>query len=286
MMGELQVVDMRTPIEIALDIDSEGMTTARKLYEFLELDSRNYSRWCKRNITENEFAEENVDYWAFVIEEERNFNPNQTTDYRLTAHFAKKLSVKGNGEKSEQAREYFARLEERIKQKAIDLEKLDPQTRLMNLLVQEISRNELEQKRQAEELKKHEEQLKQIEQTQTAIADAFQQTDDEEEFQKWVNSCITKIAESPTFSTEFSRNERYAKARKESYNRLMQKRSCRLDDRVQRAVGRALKERPDIKKSELQKINKLYVIANDKDLKPAYELVIKEMMMCYCTNKL
>ena len=43
MMGELQVVDIRTPIEIALDIDSEGMTTARKLYEFLELDSRNYS---------------------------------------------------------------------------------------------------------------------------------------------------------------------------------------------------------------------------------------------------
>mgnify|MGYP003374977969 CR=1 FL=1 len=28
-------IDMRTPIEIALDIDSEGMTTARKLYDFL-----------------------------------------------------------------------------------------------------------------------------------------------------------------------------------------------------------------------------------------------------------
>lgn len=28
---------MRTPIEIALDIDENGMTTARKLYAFLEL---------------------------------------------------------------------------------------------------------------------------------------------------------------------------------------------------------------------------------------------------------
>ena len=64
----------------------------------------------------------------------------------------------------------------------------------------------------------------------------------------------------------------------------MQKRNCRLDDRVQRAVGRALEERPGIKKSELKKINKLYVIANDKDLKPAYELVIKEMMICYCVK--
>lgn len=34
----------RTPIEIALGIDEEGMTTARKLYAFLELDSSNYSR--------------------------------------------------------------------------------------------------------------------------------------------------------------------------------------------------------------------------------------------------
>lgn len=34
----------QTPIEIALGIDEEGMTTARKLYAFLELDSSNYSR--------------------------------------------------------------------------------------------------------------------------------------------------------------------------------------------------------------------------------------------------
>lgn len=33
-MLEVKTVETRTPIEIALDIDSEGMTTARKLYEF------------------------------------------------------------------------------------------------------------------------------------------------------------------------------------------------------------------------------------------------------------
>lgn len=99
----------RTPIEIALGIDEEGMTTARKLYAFLELDSSNYSRWCKSNITGNEFAEENVDYWAFVINDE--WGGQATKDYKITAHFAKKLSVKGNSEKAEEAREYFTRLE-------------------------------------------------------------------------------------------------------------------------------------------------------------------------------
>lgn len=49
-MNEPVQSNMRTPIEIALDIDGEGMTTARKLYEFLELAPQNYARWLKANI--------------------------------------------------------------------------------------------------------------------------------------------------------------------------------------------------------------------------------------------
>lgn len=120
----------RTPIEIALGIDEEGMTTARKLYAFLELDSSNYSRWCKSNITGNEFAEENVDYWAFVINDE--WGGQATKDYKITAHFAKKLSVKGNSEKAEEAREYFTRLEEKVKQQVIDYSKLSPELQMFN----------------------------------------------------------------------------------------------------------------------------------------------------------
>lgn len=276
-MNELETSKMQTPIEIALGIDENGMTTARKLYEFLELDSRNYSRWCKSNIVENEFAEENVDYWAFVIDEERNFNPNPTTDYKLTAHFAKKLSCKGNGEKAELAREYFTTIEERAKQAAINRSQLSPQMQMFYAIADGQARTELEQKRQAE-------QMNRIEQKQDAIVEAFQKTDDTEDFQKWANDRIAQIAESSKFDKGYGRSKNYSLARTESYERLKQKRNCRLDDRVQKAKGRALEERPDIKKSELDKINKIYIIANDKDLRPAYELVIKEMMMYYCVS--
>lgn len=276
-MNELETSKMQTPIEIALGIDENGMTTARKLYEFLELDSRNYSRWCKSNIVENEFAEENVDYWAFVIDEERNFNPNPTTDYKLTAHFAKKLSCKGNGEKAELAREYFTTIEERAKQAAINRSQLSPQMQMFYAIADGQARMELEQKRQAE-------QMNRIEQKQDAIADTFQKTDDTEDFQKWANDRIAQIAETPKFDKGYGRSKNYSLARSESYERLKQKRNCRLDDLVQKAKGRALEERPDIKKSELDKINKIYIIANDKDLRPAYELVIKEMMMYYCVS--
>ena len=138
----------RTPIEIALGIDEEGMTTARKLYAFLELDSSNYSRWCKSNITGNEFAEENVDYWAFVINDE--WGGQATKDYKITAHFAKKLSVKGNSEKAEEAREYFTRLEEKVKQQVIDYSKLSPELQMFNQIFQQVAKTELEQKKLAE----------------------------------------------------------------------------------------------------------------------------------------
>lgn len=269
--------DNQTPIEIALGIDENGMTTARKLYEFLELEPKNYSRWCKTNITENEFATENEDYEVFVIDEENPLGGRPTQDYKLTAHFAKKLSMKGNGERAEQAREYFARIEEKAKETAINLKQLSPELQMFHRIFQTVATQEIEQKRQAE-------QLKRLEQKQEVIADTFQKINDTEDFQRWANSCIAKIAESPNFNQGISRSQKYSLARTESYERLKLKRNCRLDDRVQKAIGRALEERPDIKKSELQKINKIYIIANDKDLKPAYELVLKEMMICYCVK--
>lgn len=163
------------------------------------------------------------------------------------------------------------------KENQIAISELSPELQMFNKIFNSVAQQQLEQKRLAKE-------VREVKQTQNAIAETFQRVDDVENFQKWVNSCITKIAESPYFNKGDSRDKRYSYARKESYERLMHKRNCRLDDRVQRAVGRALEERPDIKKSELKKINKLYVIANDKDLKPAYELVIKEMMICYCVK--
>lgn len=270
-------VDMRTPIEIALDIDNEGMTTAKKLYDFLELNPAHYARWCKTNITDNEFAEENIDYWALTQDGERVFNPNPTRDFKLTAHFAKKLSVKGSGAKAEQAREYFATVEERVKQKAIDRSQLSPQMQMFYAIADEQAKIELEQKRLAEQTERTEKKV-------NAIVDTFQKADDTEDFQRWANNRLAQIAESPKFDRGYGRSKNYSLARAESYERLKRKRNCRLDDRVQKAKGRALEERPDIKKSELQKINKIYVIANDKDLRPAYELVVKEMMMHYCVS--
>lgn len=163
-MEELTVTNMQTPIEIALKIDESGHTTARALYEFLEMDSSNYSRWCKSNITGNEFAEENVDYWAFVINDE--WGGQATTDYKLTASFAKKLSMKGNGEKAEQARQYFITVEDKAKEMVVNRSQLSPQMQMFYAIADGQAKLELEQKRQAEQIEK-------VEATVTTMREIF-----------------------------------------------------------------------------------------------------------------
>ena len=143
--NELMEQVNKTPIEIALDIDEDGMTTARKLYTFLELAQGQFSRWVKSNIVDNEFATENEDYWRFDIDVETPTGGIvKRDDYKLTAHFAKKLSMKGNGEKAEEAREYFTHLEERVKQKVIDFSQLSPELQMFSRIFQSVAEQQLE----------------------------------------------------------------------------------------------------------------------------------------------
>ena len=110
----------QTPIEIVLGVDSQGMTTAKKLYSFLELNSGNYAKWFKKHILENAFAEENVDYWVFVPKEENLSGGRPTQDAKLAAGFAKKLSMMQKNEKGEEARKYFIQVEDGAK-KMVDM---------------------------------------------------------------------------------------------------------------------------------------------------------------------
>lgn len=262
-MNELVQSNMRTPIEIALDIDSEGMTTARKLYAFLELDNRNYSRWCKSNITENEFAEENVDYWAFVINEE--WGGQATTDYKLTAHFAKKLSMKGNGEKAEQAREYFSLVEEKVKQTVIDRSQLSPQLQLMNMLVENMNRAEIEQKRQAKQIAK-------VEQTVDTIKEIF--TEPIGDWKAEINARVREIS--------IKSGTDYQSLYSQLYGELETTAHCslkRLQDNKRSRMEKAGNTKTAIKDGT----TKIAIIYEKPQLKAIFEGIVKRYAMKYCS---
>lgn len=150
----------KTPIEIALGIDEEGRTTAKKLYEFLELDSKNYSRWCKTNIIENQFAEENVDFEVLVAKEENPLGGRPTQDFKLTADFAKKLSMTAKNKKGEESKDYFVKVENGTKKLVRKISGLSSELQFMIRL-------ELNQKEQATELKHIDSRVDHLEDTMT-----------------------------------------------------------------------------------------------------------------------
>ncbi len=103
----------QTPIEIALQIDENGMTSLKNLYSFLELNYNNYARWTKTNLIENPFATENIDYFPIILNEE--CGGQSTVEYKITSEFAKQLSMLCKNKKGNQAREYFIACENGLK---------------------------------------------------------------------------------------------------------------------------------------------------------------------------
>ena len=121
-----------TPIEIALDVDDQKRTTAKKLYSFLGLDKSQYSRWAKSKILNNQFAERNIDYWILDnnveisdkdVETDIDSPINKSWDYKLSATFAKKLAMGTNNKRGEEARDYFIWAEMALKEAVVHMNK-------------------------------------------------------------------------------------------------------------------------------------------------------------------
>lgn len=189
----------QTPIEIALGVDSEGCTTARRLYAFLELRPDNFSRWCKKNILNNQFAEENVDYLRLVFYDETPTGGKiQRDDYKLTATFAKKLSMIAGGIKGEQARNYFLKTEDSLKQVVLhrddELDQLKIQT--FNLVAANAA---LEQK------------LLQLEQRQTEIEEKLSHGFSDNE-RTAMAECFARLGQMLTATPEHAGKKKKSKA--------------------------------------------------------------------------
>lgn len=259
-MNEM-ILDTRTPIEIALDIDSEGMTTAKKLYAFLELSPSNYSKWCRSNIVENEFAEENVDYWAFVLNDE--WGGQATTDYKLTAHFAKKLSLKGNGEKAEQAREYFTTIEERVKEKAVQHSNLSPQLKLFQQMFEAVAAQE-QAAREAKELAQ-----KAVTTTDNIKEAVLPITDN------WREEIVKKIR-----FIQHSCGAAFQDLNTEMYSELERRAGCDLNTRLRNKRQRMSDS--GCRKTDINNARKLDVIEEDKKLREIYSKIVSEYAIKYC----
>ncbi|MRN02723.1 phage antirepressor protein [Riemerella anatipestifer] len=119
--------------------NGKQVVSARELYEFLGYNKAVWSRWYAKNIENNEFAIENIDYQTFNI----MLNGNETKDFALTIDFAKRLAMMARTEKGKQARQYFIECEKRLKKPLSQVEIVAQSAQLL-----------LQQSRQLETLQK------------------------------------------------------------------------------------------------------------------------------------
>lgn len=88
----------------------ENAISAKELYLFLGLDKSQWARWYQKNIIENEFVREGIDYDSFDIVS----RGNETKDFVITIDFAKRISMMAKTEKGEEARSYFIECEKKM----------------------------------------------------------------------------------------------------------------------------------------------------------------------------
>lgn len=263
-MNELETTKMQTPIEIALGVDENGMTTARALYDFLELAQGQFSRWAKTNIESNEFYEENKDWWGFDIMS----NGNNCKDYRLTTDFAKHLSMESHSSKGKIARQYFITVEDKAKEMAINRSQLSPQMQMFYAIADEQAKMELEQKRQAEQINYVEQRVENI--REVVALDTTSWRDD-------TGNILRKI------SMELGGGQAYSQVRAESYELLSKRMGVNLKQRLTNKRRRMADE--GICKSTRDKLSYVDIIAEDKKLIEGYTAIVKEMAIRYGVGK-
>lgn len=116
MTNEIIITNEQTPIEIALHIDEQGFTTAKSLYNWLELNPTHYARWIKDNITENPYAEK--EEYSPCTAKTSKLGGRPSGDYKISASLAKRISMASKSERGEEARQYFIGCEQVLKKLA------------------------------------------------------------------------------------------------------------------------------------------------------------------------
>lgn len=170
--------------------------------------------------------------------------------------------------KGELARDYFATLEDKAKEMAINRSQLSPQMQMFYAIADGQAKMELEQKRQAEQLNHVERRVESI--REVVALDTTSWRDD-------TGNILRKI------SMELGGGQAYSQVRAESYELLSKRMGVNLKQRLTNKRRRMADE--GICKSARDKLSYVDIIAEDKKLIEGYTAIVKEMAIRYGVGK-
>lgn len=214
----------------------------------------------KWNIEQNEFYEENKDWWRFVTVT----NGNECKDYRLTTDFAKHLSMESHSARGKEARQYFITIEDRAKQEVINRSQLSPQMQMVMSLAESMARQELEQKKQAEQVQK-------LESTVTNMKEIF--TEPIGDWKADINAKVRNISAKSGIDYQTLYNQMYGELENEAH--------CVLA-RLQGNKIKRMEDAGNTKTAIKEGTTKIAVIFDNVRLRVIFENIVRRYAMRYC----
>ncbi len=91
--------------------------TSYDLYEFLELDQRQYARFCNREITQNAYAIAGKDFSTYVAKTTSAKGGRPTVHYELSGDFAMKICMASRSHVAEKIREAILKVLKMVDEK-------------------------------------------------------------------------------------------------------------------------------------------------------------------------
>jgi anti-repressor protein len=185
-------------------------------------------------------------------------------DYKLTAAFAKKLSMTARNEKGEQARQYFVKTEDKLKEVVIQISQLPPELQMFKTIFDQQAKQYIEMQKLKEDNQKIIEKVDAI--REVVALDTTSWRED-------TGNILRKI------SMQLGGGQTYSQVRAESYELLNKRMGVDLKIRLTNKRRRMADE--GVSKSKRDKLNYLDIIAEDKKLIEGYVAIIKEMAIKY-----
>lgn len=240
--------------------EGKKLVNARELHEWLE-SGQDFSTWIKNRIDVYGFIE-NKDFTSFHNIVEREIGATRRIEYIVTLDMAKELSMVEKTDKGKQARQYFIKCEEKLKEVTTDISKLSPELQMFKTIFDKVAQQELEQKQIVQA----------VQETQQEVQ-AIREVVEIRPSNSWrgeTNRLMTKIC--------FKLKD-YKKPKEEAYKALEERAGCDLKIRLKNMKARQALQ--GVSKSKIDELNYLDVIAEDKKLIEIYTAIVKEMAIKY-----
>ena len=256
-MNNLEVIENEL-VPVYVTSTGEKVVYGSELHRILEI-STPYRTWVERRLDECD-AIENEDYEAVQI---CTPSGQSKKEHVISLNTAKEMAMLERNDVGKRVRKYFIEVENRYKQSVVDRSQLSPNLQALSMIIDSMTKQELD-------LKHQQEQIAKLEQSQEVIKEAVTPVID-----NWREDIVRKIRK-----IQSSNGADFKSLNTEMYKELERRAGCDLNTRLRNKQQRMYEM--GCTKTSINGVRKIDIIDEDKKLREIYGKIVSEYVIRYC----